>query len=349
MVSLTVARRFVPRVGLEEVKDYQAPTQEQAERVKAATKVAPLTNYPGEGFIHITQAQWDAISKDYRGTDTKKASETAGRHRVRRALGVFIPGLTAPEGADHTQRSNYRHRYHDVYITDAKRVDPPAASSAEKATPATVPAPEPVEPRRAVVHQPRERTEFDDMRDQLRQGVKVVSAPQLFPTPSDLAARMVDLAGLDVGMRVLEPSAGTGQILAALPGVVPFGEKRQTALDVVAVEYSHTLAEGLKQSGLAGAVVCSDFLQCGDELGKFDAVLMNPPFENAADVKHITHALTKLKPGGRLVAICANGPRQQAILRPLVEARGGEWEDLPPDTFKEQGTGVRTALLMIPA
>ena len=92
-----------------------------------------------------------------------------------------------------------------------------------------------------------------------------------------------------------------------------------------------------------------DFLQCGDELGKFDAVLMNPPFENAADIKHITHALTMLKPGGRLVAICANGPRQQAVLRPLVEARGGEWEDLPPDTFKEQGTGVRTALMMIPA
>lgn len=349
VVSLTVARRYVARVGIEEVKDYQAPTQEQAASVKAATKVAPLTNYPGEGFIHITQAEWDAIGKDYRGTDTKPASETAGRHRVRRALGVFIPRLTAPEGADGTQRANHRHRYHDVFITDAKRVNAPAAPQSENAAPATIPAPEPVAPRPAVVHQPRERTEFDDMRDQLRHGVKVVSAPQLFPTPSDLAARMVDLAGLTVGMRVLEPNGGTGAILAELPGVVPFGEKRQTALDVVAVEYSHPLAEGLKQSGLAGSVVCGDFLQCGDELGKFDAVLMNPPFENAADIKHITHALTMLKPGGRLVAICANGPRQQAILRPLVEARGGEWEDLPPDTFKEQGTGVRTALLMIPA
>lgn len=349
VVSLTVARRYVSRVGIEEVKDYQAPTQEQAASVKAATKVAPLTNYPGEGFIHITQAEWDAIGKDYRGTDTKPASETAGRHRVRRALGVFIPRLTAPEGADGTQRANHRHRYHDVFITDAKRVNAPAAPQSENAAPATIPAPEPVAPRPAVVHQPRERTEFDDMRDQLRHGVKVVSAPQLFPTPSDLAARMVDLAGLTVGMRVLEPNGGTGAILAELPGVVPFGEKRQTALDVVAVEYSHPLAEGLKQSGLAGSVVCGDFLQCGDELGKFDAVLMNPPFENAADIKHITHALTMLKPGGRLVAICANGPRQQAILRPLVEARGGEWEDLPPDTFKEQGTGVRTALLMIPA
>lgn len=349
LVSLKVARRYVSRVGIEEVKDYQAPTQEQAERVKAATKVAPLTNYPGEGFIHITQDQWEAISKDYRGTDTKEASEVAGRHRVRKALGVFIPGLTAPEGTDQTQRTNYRHRYHNVYITDAKCVNPPAAPSAENIKPATVPAPEPATLSRPVIHQPRERTEFDDMRDQLRQGVKVVSAPQLFPTPSDLAARMVDLAGLDIGMRVLEPSAGTGQILAALPGVVPFGETRQTALDVVAVEYNQTLAQGLKQSGLAGSVVCADFLECGDELGKFDAVLMNPPFENAVDIKHINHALTMVKPGGRLVAICANGPRQQSVLRSLVEDRGGEWEDLPPDTFKEQGTSVRTALLMIPS
>ena len=44
---------------------------------------------------------------------------------------------------------------------------------------------------------------------------------------------------------------------------------------------------------------------------------------------------------GGLVALCANGPRQRASLRPMVEARGGEWEDLPADTFKEEGTAVR--------
>jgi len=75
----------------------------------------------------------------------------------------------------------------------------------------------------------------------------------------------------------------------------------------------------------------------------FDAVLMNPPFVQGADIAHIKHALTMLKPGGRLVALCANGPRQNASLRPMVEARGGEWEELPADTFKEEGTGVRVA------
>jgi hypothetical protein len=76
---------------------------------------------------------------------------------------------------------------------------------------------------------------------------------------------------------------------------------------------------------------------------------MNPPFANADDIKHIMHALKMLKPGGRLVAICANGPRQNDKLRPLVEARGGIWEELPSDTFIDAGTGVRTVLLMLDA
>jgi hypothetical protein len=29
----------------------------------------------------------------------------------------------------------------------------------------------------------------------------------------------------------------------------------------------------------------------------------------------------------------------------MVEARGGTWEDLLDDTFKEEGTGVRVALI----
>ena len=192
------------------------------------------------------------------------------------------------------------------------------------------------------------RTDIEAMRATVKFGVQVVSAPQLFSTPPGLAARMVDLAGLVTGMRVLEPSAGTGRLLEALPGIVPFGQVRQSELQVVAVEVNTALAAHLACSGLASTVRCADFLQCradvGD-LGLFDVVLMNPPFAQGADIEHINHARTMLRPGGRLVALCANGPRQNASLRPMVEARGGEWEDLPADTFKEEGTGVRVALI----
>lgn len=74
---------------------------------------------------------------------------------------------------------------------------------------------------------------------------------------------------------------------------------------------------------------------------------MNPPFANGADIAHILHARRFLAPGGRLVAICAGGPRQAAKLRPLVEACGGEWEPLPAGTFKDAGTGVSTVLLTL--
>jgi hypothetical protein len=50
-----------------------------------------------------------------------------------------------------------------------------------------------------------------------------------------------------------------------------------------------------------------------------------------------------LAPGGRLVALCADGPRQQERLRPLAET----WEEIPAGTF--QGTNVRSVLLTITA
>jgi SAM-dependent methyltransferase len=358
--SLKVNRRFVSVVGIEEVKDYQAPSA-----VKAATKLPPLTNYPGEGVLQITQAQWDKVYKDHKGTAVVKATETTGAHR-RRQVDNFVARSLGHECARSSQWGSTF-----VFIADAKRVDPPAKpsepapkvrdgeQSAAAPTPAgaadvpcgpdqpvaSLPVPQRVESR--PVYRPKAPTEFDAMREQLRLGVQVVAAPQLFPTPPELAARMVDLAGIEIGQRVLEPSSGTLRLLQALPGVAPFGERRQTALDVVAVEVDRQLAELARCSGLAGTVHCRDFLEVTpDELGgRFDAVLMNPPFANAVDIAHIEHAARFLKPGGTLVAICAAGPRQHQRLQPLVAHRRGTWEPLPEGTFEESGAGVRTVLL----
>jgi protein-L-isoaspartate O-methyltransferase len=179
---------------------------------------------------------------------------------------------------------------------------------------------------------------FDAMRDSLRAGVQVVSANQLFPTPPDLAARMVELADIAPGARVLEPSAGTGNILREI-GTAP--------AEIMAVEINATLAQKLLDLRLSGVLpnlrICrADFLTSNGDLGgPFDRVVMNPPFERGDDIKHIRHALTMLKPGGRLVAICANGPRQQEQLKPLAST----WEELPEGTFA--GTGVHAALLVI--
>ena len=173
-------------------------------------------------------------------------------------------------------------------------------------------------------------TIFEAMQSTLKAGgVQTISAPQLFPTPPDIAAQVVDMAGIEAHHRVLEPSAGTGALLSQI----------EHAADIVAVEINQQLADRLRGPRPFGlSIRCADFLACNGDLGTFDRIVMNPPFENGADIKHIQHARGMLREGGRLVAICANGPRQRDQLMPEAD----EWIELDAGTFA--GTNVRAAI-----
>lgn len=188
--------------------------------------------------------------------------------------------------------------------------------------------------------EPAPMPDLTAMREQLRNGVQVVTANQLFPTPKELAAVLVDLADIEPGHRVLEPSAGTGALLGAMGGRM-FDHNPEGGC-VHAVEINPKLAGMLQAQFPLTMVHCADFLTFGAETFlPFDRIVMNPPFENGADIKHIERALLMLKPGGKLVAICANGPRQAAAFRD----RADHWEELEEDTFR--GTSVRAALLVM--
>lgn len=174
---------------------------------------------------------------------------------------------------------------------------------------------------------------FEAMKEQLKTGVRVVSAPQLFVTPRDLAQTMYEMLDLKEDDRILEPSAGTGVLIDAI---------RHLGVHITACEINNDLAQDLFKR--VDIVRQCDFLEM--ELGEvelFDAVIMNPPFKNGEDIKHIKHALSMLKEGGQLVAICAGGPRQERELQPLCDT----WERLPAGTFKQSGTGVNTVLLSL--
>lgn len=184
------------------------------------------------------------------------------------------------------------------------------------------------------------------MRQTLKTGIKVVSAPQLFPTPPELARRLMELAEVLPGQRVLEPSAGTGNLLRAIFA-------NFTGPDcghVTAVEKNAGLVSGLieMRQRTIGAndsnfvIRHQDFLDMDPAAMLFHRVVMNPPFANGDDIRHIIHAIKFLRPGGILAAICANGPRQQARLCPLAT----EWHRLPPGQFSTQGTGVNTAIFV---
>lgn len=332
---------------IEDIADYKAPEAEDVAKVKAASKLAPMRNYPGAGFLHITKAEWASTHSDYKG------SRVVGGVPEPKRANSARPEIEQPEGAEklvpHRVRTIVRGgRLQPVYITDQKRTDP--AQVQDEPQPAEPLQTEPADLKQEATparYEPAPRNEFDAMKEQLRQGVQIVSAPQLFPTPASLAARMVRIADPKEGARVLEPSAGTGRILRAIRE-----HAQQTLFGMnyarTAVEINSQLCSALRVSEDACAEILNrDFLECGAELGQFDAILMNPPFANAQDIAHIKHARAMLAPGGVLVAICANGPRQNEQLRPLVHACGGMWEPLPKGTFEESGTGVNAVLLTL--
>lgn len=310
----------------------------------------PLLNYAGpvayrnpyhrgeiiRGEAHpMTRAEWTATANDYKGT---RVSE-CGTHRVR--TGYLNTGT--------------RRELVAVVLTDAKQHPKPApeqiAARSEEENADKLEASINAATRR-LENPPKPKDEraqaFDAMRQSLKAGVQVVSAPQLFPTPPEIARRMVELADIEPSQRVLEPSAGTGRLIDAL-GITPheLGPSYDPSAEptTIAVEQNHALAEGLRQRYRGLDIRCADFLACNGDLGTFDRIVMNPPFENGADIRHILHARKFLRPGGKLVALCANGPRQQAQLQSIADS----WEELPEGSFQAQGTGVRVAMLTLDA
>jgi len=162
---------------------------------------------------------------------------------------------------------------------------------------------------------------------------EIHASSQLFITPDTVCDRMVALAEMKDTDRIMEPSAGTGAILRAIKRV-------SQAAQCDAVELNGELFQHLKTRFSDAGLWQGDFLEY-QPATRYQKILMNPPFNQSVDIRHIQRALTLLEPGGILTAICANGPRQQKIFQPFADV----WEPLPSGTFTY--TGVSTVLLRI--
>jgi predicted RNA methylase len=176
---------------------------------------------------------------------------------------------------------------------------------------------------------------------------EVVSKKQqfgYFPTPAVVVQRLLDLADLDTGMHLLEPSAGRGAI--ALPAAAA-----GAVVDCIELQEDH--AEAINDAHHPRVtVLVRDFLAI-DPQESYDRVVMNPPFARQDDIRHVLHAHKFLRPGGLLVAVMSNGVtfRDTPItrqFRSLIQANGGELHPLPEGAFKESGTGVTTVIAVIP-
>lgn len=183
------------------------------------------------------------------------------------------------------------------------------------------------------------RPRFESLANRHNDGTapRAVSAPQLFQTPPELAARLVDLLDLKPGARVLEPSAGLGRLLDRIPSACP----------VTAVEVCPDLcAELFLQDRPFVRILQRDFLTVTPaQTGPIDAVAMNPPFRMRADIRHTGHALKFLRPGGCLAGLCLDTPHRESALRPLADV----WEPIPAGAFRQEGTRVATILFRITA
>lgn len=163
---------------------------------------------------------------------------------------------------------------------------------------------------------------------------------QFFPTPSELAARLVELADVPPNGRVLEPSAGDGAIAAAA--------RKLARVEVCEIqERFHA-----KLQALGCLVVGTDFLQLAPRHPGYDAVIANPPFTRGQDIEHVRRMLQHVKPDGKVVSIMSPAWRfrethAHRAFRDLVVSRGGEWTDLPPSSFAASGTEVNTGILVL--
>ncbi len=165
-----------------------------------------------------------------------------------------------------------------------------------------------------------------------------------FPTPKPIISRMLELADIQKGDRVLEPSAGKGDILDMLRLHHPENE-------VIAIEHNGTLFDVLEAKG--HNVTHGDFLE---HQGEYNQIIMNPPFEKKSDMAHVRHAFSLLIPNGRLIAIMSEGPffrsdTQATEFRNWLDELGGESEQLPEDAFNSaeafRKTGVRTRIVTL--
>lgn len=157
---------------------------------------------------------------------------------------------------------------------------------------------------------------------------------QFYPTPDEVAERVVGDIYFKDGDRVLEPSCGDGQLLHQIPD----------RAFVLGIEVHPGRAEQARSYGYK--VLTANFLEVpppAKETDLYDHVVMNPPFYGRHYLKHIRHAMRFVKPGGTLTAIL---PATAFYDHGELPA-GGDWSDLPVGSFASSGTRVPTGVFKL--
>lgn len=167
-----------------------------------------------------------------------------------------------------------------------------------------------------------------------------------FPTPANLVERVLAMARIEPGMRVLEPNGGTGAF--ALPMAAMAG-----GLDRVTVcELLPSNVRKLRELGFT-KIHHGDFLKMTPE-PVFDFIAMNPPFSGGADIAHVMHATKFLRPQGQLLAITSPTwitikNKKSEAFRDFVADVGADMQTVERGAFSASGTQIETRILKFEA
>ncbi len=163
---------------------------------------------------------------------------------------------------------------------------------------------------------------------ELPQAIEIDNATECHVTPPDVAARMVEYLGQVGDFLTLEPSAGTGNLLAAL------FESGHSVNETVAIERHHGLCKAIRSRFQGKEYIVDPMQRCFLEYveewtgqGEYPRIIMNPPFKQIR--KHMAAALSLLGRGGH------SSPAVLVALVPITyQHEDAELlEELPRDTF----------------
>jgi phospholipid N-methyltransferase len=178
---------------------------------------------------------------------------------------------------------------------------------------------------------------------------RLMRIPGYFPTPEPLAQQLIKIACIEPGQTILEPSAGTGNLIDVARSLhsdvtVSFCELNCFLLDILRAKY-----DGLPDVHFIGR----DCLELESaQVKPFDRIVMNPPFEQGQDMEHVLRMFPLLKPGGILATVVSAGvlcrsDKRALRFREFLKTANAVVHDVPTGSFKSSGAGVESKILCI--
>lgn len=173
---------------------------------------------------------------------------------------------------------------------------------------------------------------------------KYQESTQFYPTPKEVAERVVELCNIHSGDFVLEPSAGQGGLVDCI--------KSPCKLFLVEPLKENCLVLHKKGYSVVRETFEKVYLDCVLKEVQFDKIVMNPPFSGQRDIKHFMMAYGLLKKGGTLVSIISENALYYDTtvshnFNCFLKNKGAYIENVPFRAFEDSGTTIETVIVKI--